>query len=77
MKKLLLAIVLFPIICFSQLNVDNQWGNAVNTTFDSLEKNRISSEILLDYAIEFTDVTAYNGILTDSTTIDRNSSDTY
>ena len=63
MKKQLLAIILFPVICLSHLNADNHWINAVNTTFDSLEKNKISSEILLDYAMEFTDAATYGGTL--------------
>ncbi len=57
---------------FSQINVDNQWKNSINPIFQNLDKSKISSGMLLDYAIEFTDVTAYNGILTNSTYVNAN-----
>jgi hypothetical protein len=35
-----------------------------------LEKDRVPHGVLLDYAMEFTNVPAYNGTLTDSTSVD-------
>jgi len=52
--------------------VDNQWKNAINPIFQNLDKSKISSGMLLDYAMEFTDVTAYNGVITDTTYINAN-----
>ena len=72
MKKLVLIIAIVPFLAFAQLNVDNQWKNSINPIFNDLEKNRIQSGILLDYAMEFTDVPSFNGTLTDSTYVDAN-----
>lgn len=41
-----------------------------SSIFQNLDKSKIQSGMLLDYAIEFTDVNAYNGVLTDTTYID-------
>gem|GEM_PF-1838225 len=57
---------------FSQIHVDNQWKNAINPIFQNLDKNKISSGMLLDYAMEFTDVSAYNGVITDTTYVNAN-----
>jgi len=68
---------MLPFMVLAQISINNNWKNSINPIFSNLDKSRVESGILLDYAMEFTDVTAYNGTLTDSTTIDRNSSDTY
>lgn len=39
----------------------------MNTIFGQLDKTKIPHAILLDYGMEFTNVPAYNGTLTDST----------
>lgn len=72
MKKLLLLLTLLPSILFAQLNVDNQWRNSINPIFNNLEKNRIDSGILLDYAMEFTDIPSYNGVLNENNYVDLN-----
>jgi hypothetical protein len=59
MKNLTYLILLLPSLLFSQINVDNQWKNSINPIFQYLDKSKISSGMLLDYAMEFTDVTAY------------------
>ena len=71
-EKSYLLIFLITLLCNAQINVDNNWKNLINPTFQNLDKTRISSGFLLDYAMEFTDVTAYNGTLTDSTYVDAN-----
>lgn len=72
MKKItLLFIFLFlNLQLYSQLVADNSWKNHVTTTFQGLDKNRVPHKVLLDFAMEFTNVKAYNGNLTDSTAID-------
>ena len=70
MKKLITLLLLFPFLINAQIYVDNNWKNAINPTFQNLDKTKVQSGILLDYAMEFTDVTAYNGVLTDTTYID-------
>lgn len=72
MKNLTYILFLLPLFALAQINVNNDWKNSINATFQNLDKTKISSGMLLDYAMEFTDVTAYNGALTDSTYIDIN-----
>jgi hypothetical protein len=72
MNKLIFILALLPSILFSQLNIDNQWKNSINPIFDNLEKNRIQSGILLDYAMEFTDVPTYDGTLNEDNYVDLN-----
>lgn len=54
------------------LEINREWKNQVNPIFQGLNKARIPNGILNDYALEFTNVPAYNGSLTDSTFIDAN-----
>lgn len=75
MKKLLsaLTIVLLSFSSYGQregIEIDREWTNIINPYFEHLEKDRVPHGILLDYAMEFTDVAAYNGTLTDSTSVD-------
>jgi hypothetical protein len=56
MKNLNYLILLLPSLLFSQIHVDNQWKNTINPIFQHLNKSKISSGMLLDYAMEFTDV---------------------
>jgi hypothetical protein len=72
MKKITNLLFLMPLFAMAQVNVDNQWKNTVNPIFQNLDKTKIQSRMLLDYAMEFTDVAAYNGVLTDTTYIDAN-----
>ena len=72
MKNLTYFLFLLPLFALAQINVSNDWKNSINATFQNLDKTKISSGLLLDYAMEFTNVTAYNGVLTDSTYIDIN-----
>lgn len=72
MKKitLLFFFVFLSLQLYSQIEADNSWKNHVITTFQGLDKNRVPHSVLLDFAMEFTNVEAYNGNLTDSTGID-------
>lgn len=72
MKKITYALLLFPFLLIGQIQVNNNFKNLINPTFQNLDKTKIQSGMLLDYAMEFTDVTAYNGVLTDTTYIDAN-----
>lgn len=72
MKNLLYLFLLLPSLILAQIHIDNTWKNAINPIFQNLDKTKIQSGMLLDYAMEFTDVTAYNGVLTDTTYIDAN-----
>jgi hypothetical protein len=69
MKKINYLLFLLPLLSMAQINVNNRWKSSINPIFENLDKSKIPSGMLLDYAMEFTDVTAYNGVLTDSTFI--------
>jgi hypothetical protein len=73
MKKIYLIIAtFFTIYAFSQQETNTQWKAQVNPIFAGLDKSRVPYAILNDYALEFTNVPAYNGTLTDSTYVDAN-----
>lgn len=77
---LLLCCFMFSITTFAQSSIPVPPGfseetnidfkNQMNNIFGTLEKNRVPHAILLDYGMEFTNVPAYNGVLTDSTYAD-------
>jgi len=62
----------FTIIVNAQTHINSDWKNQITPIFKGLKKENVPHEILLDYAMEFTNVPAYNGVLTDSTFIDVN-----
>jgi hypothetical protein len=47
--------------------VNDTFGQQMATMFGSLEKNRVPHGLLLDLSMEFTNVPAFNGTLSDST----------
>ena len=51
----------------AQQEVSTDWAAQANTIFSPLDKSRVPDGILLDYGMEFTNVPAFNGALTDST----------
>lgn len=71
MKKniFLLCYFCFSLSLLAQPTINGEWTETVNETFSELEKERVPTGILLDYAMEFADVAAYNGVLTDTTAI--------
>jgi len=50
--------------------INTEFKELMDATFVSLEKNRVPHGILLDFGMEFTNVQAFNGMLTDSTYTD-------
>ena len=56
MKNFFILLLLFPFLLTAQIYVDNNWKNAINPTFQNLDKTKVLSGILLDYAMEFTNV---------------------
>ncbi|MBG6110284.1 hypothetical protein H4V97_002520 [Flavobacterium sp. CG_23.5] len=75
MKKItfLLFAFLFSIFSNAQQDINTTFATQMNTVFGSLDKTKIPHGILLDYGMEFTNVPAYNGTLTDSTYSDKSS----
>lgn len=73
MKKLyLLTLFLLPSLIFAQLEVDTDWKTEINNIFQYLDKSKVTSGHLLDYAMEFTDITAYDGVVRDTNYVDLN-----
>jgi len=50
-------------LSFAQ-EVNTEFAQRMNHAFAQLEKNRVPHKLLLDYAMEFTHLPAYNGVLT-------------
>ncbi|TXE18110.1 hypothetical protein ES692_07660 [Psychroserpens burtonensis] len=66
-KFTFLAPLLLCFNAFAQQEVNSLRKNQINPIFNGLNKNFVPYEVLLDFAMEFTNVEAYNGTLTDST----------
>jgi hypothetical protein len=62
----------FCAMAYSQMHTDTVWKNQINEIFEHVDKSKIPTGILLDYAMEFTNVSAHNGTLTDSTEVTAN-----
>ena len=75
MKKISLLLFCFftSLATFSQQEINTTFKTQMNTTFGNLDKAKVPHGILLDYGMEFTNVPAYNGTLTDSTYSDLTS----
>lgn len=54
-------------LALSQTETNTSFSSQMNTMFSLLNKNNVPHGILLDYGMEFTNVPAFNGTLTDST----------
>jgi len=69
MKKitLLLYFIIVSQFSFAQQDVNTSFSSQMTTMFSPLNKNYVPHGILLDYGMEFTNVPAFNGTLTDST----------
>lgn len=72
MKKLLLTLLFCPTLLLSQQDIDTNWAIQINQIFQHLDKSKVSSGHLLDYAMEFTDITAYDGVVRDTNYVDVN-----
>ncbi len=59
-------------LIFAPLEVDTDWKTEINNIFQHVDKSKVQSGHLLDYAMEFTDITAYDGVLRDTNYLDLN-----
>lgn len=64
---ILVCSFLLSSILLQAQTVNTTFATQMNTLFYLLDKNKIPEGILLDYGMEFTNLPAYNGTLTDST----------
>ncbi len=69
MKKITvyLFLFLFSVCIHAQQDVNTSFATQMNDMFGSLDKTKVPNGILLDYGMEFANVPAFNGTLTDST----------
>ncbi|MGQ0738420.1 MAG: hypothetical protein ACT4OJ_05110 [Bacteroidota bacterium] len=72
MRKLFLRLCL-PFVgltivsaAIAQADVNTEFSNRMNYVFGLLDKSKVPTGLLLDYAMEFADLKSYNGVLTDS-----------
>ena len=70
-KSLLLLLLPFSQLIVNAQSVNTEWATKVNQAFSGIDKNRIPHSLLKDYAMEFTDLTAYNGVLTDTNYVSK------
>ncbi len=68
MKKLTASLLLLMLCHFvqAQNNANTGFRTRTNYVFQLLEKDRVPYSLLSDYAMEFAELKAYNGFLTDS-----------
>lgn len=51
--------------------VNTEWATKINQTFAGIDKNKVPHSLLKDYAMEFTNLAAYNGVLTDTSYVNK------
>lgn len=69
----LLSLYVLSYRSYSQDEVNTEFIDRMNYVFAPLEKNRVPNGLLLDYAMEFTDLKNYNGLLTDTNKVSAGS----
>ncbi len=62
--KGLLFLCLFSTHFFQAQTVNTSYATQINSTFANLDKTKIPHKLLVDYAMEFEELSAYNGTLT-------------
>ena len=68
MKNSLIIIisVFLSTMAIAQKEINTEFATKMNLAFQPLEKNRVPFGLLKDQAFEFTELAAYNGVVTDS-----------
>ena len=77
MKKLLyfskglLLFCLFATHSIQAQTISTAYASQINATFANLDKTRIPHKLLVDYAMEFAELSGYNGVLTTENIVNR------
>lgn len=77
MKTITSLSKLFLILCLCLLfnakaqSINTEWATRINQTFAGVDKDKIPHSLLRDYAMEFTDLSMYNGTLSDTNFVSR------
>src|SRR5690554_4601485 len=73
MKKTISFLLMFwGILCFAQEDyseINTDFADQINHVFEYVEKERVPHGLLQDYAFEFTELSAYNGTITDTNAV--------
>lgn len=70
--KLLFIVCLWGVFAFAQeytREINTGFAEQINHVFHHIEKKRVPHGLLQDYAFEFTELSAYNGIVVDSNAV--------
>ena len=72
MKKfsLFLFLVFVSLMAHAQQEISTAYATAATNIFAPLDKTRIPHKVLLDFGFEYTNLKAFNGVLSDSTIVD-------
>ena len=54
---------------FAQQEINTSFGTQMNSVFAGVGKTRIPHKLLTDYAMEFAELSAYNGVLTNENVV--------
>ncbi len=65
------AAIVDPIDPIDPISISTDYATQINATFANLDKTRIPHKLLVDYAMEFTELSGYNGTLTPQNTLHR------
>jgi hypothetical protein len=68
-----LLLLLLPFYAMAQQNVSTDYANQINAAFAGINLNAVPHGLLKDYAMEFTELNAYDGRLTDENLLQRGS----
>jgi hypothetical protein len=71
--KLIFVLLLLPFYAVAQQNVSTDYANQINAAFAGINLNQVPHGLLKDYAMEFTELNAYDGRLTDENLLQRGS----
>jgi hypothetical protein len=60
-------VLLILCLCFGfnvkAQTINTEWATKINQTFAGIDKNRVPHSLLRDYAMEFIDLSIYNGYI--------------
>ncbi len=70
--KILILLLSISFTIFGQ-SVSNDYANQINAAFAGIDLNQVPHGLLKDYAMEFAELNAYNGTLTNSNLLQRGS----
>jgi hypothetical protein len=70
-KLMFLCIALVIGTALKAQNISTEFADKINSVFEGVDLNRVPHHLLTDYAMEFVDLAAYNGVLRDTTYIQK------